>query len=369
MTLLLGIQDLLVRPQYTASWWASAVAILLALTLLDSLDIRLPRGDSIGVGGSLCAAALFLLGVHVAVPLCIVTPFFGYFAHGHRQGLSLKKTLLVRSVALAFSAGCFALLARVHSFWPIPALVVPIVFLLAELGTAQLSSARGDLHEYFRLLWASLREQAPILAAEWSAALLLLLIYKGMGPWSLILVVALLLLIRQSYSLLLNVRETYRATIEVLVEAAEAQDEWRVGHAERSATIARKIGAHLGLSGSQLELVSYASLLHDIGAIGDDAGSLSTHNTKSTVVVREVDFLTNVMPVLEICEGTSSDSTTENHQLIAMIVAVASDADMIEVGLIQFATATSAVKPHVTPTLGSRVLRAASALSYATVDS
>ena len=48
-----------------------------------------------------------------------------------------------------------------------------------------------------------------------------------MGPWSLIPVVALLLLMRQSYALFLDIRETYRTTVEVLVEAAESQDDRR----------------------------------------------------------------------------------------------------------------------------------------------
>ena len=40
--------------------------------------------------------------------------------------------------------------------------------------------------------------------------------------------VALLLLMRQSYALFLDIRETYRTTVEVLVEAAESQDERQV---------------------------------------------------------------------------------------------------------------------------------------------
>lgn len=368
MTSLLAIQDLLVRPQFGRSWWVSVVAVFLALVLLDSLDVRLPRGDSVGVGGALCTAALFLFGVPVAALLCIISPLLGYLARGRSRGLSLGRTLLSRVGALALAAVSLELLTGVGSPWfrPVPPLLVPVIFLLTELSIAQVRAASGDAHEYFRLLVAGLREQSPILAAEWSAAVLLLLIYKGMGPWSLILVVALLLLVRQSYSLLLNIRETYRATIEVLVEAAEAQDEWRVGHAERSANIARRIGSHIGLSGSQLELVSYASLLHDIGAIGNDPAS-SNQGAKSTLVVRDVDFLADVIPVLEACEGSCPESTKDGHRLAAMIVAVASDADMLEVGLSELATATNTVAPNVAPSLVSKVLKAANALNYPTV--
>ncbi len=89
-----------------------------------------------------------------------------------------------------------------------------------------------------------------------------------MGAYSLIPVVALLFLIRQSYAMLQDIRELYRTTVEVLVEAAEAQDVRRVGHAERTASIARTIGTHMGLASGQIERISYAALLHDVDAIG-----------------------------------------------------------------------------------------------------
>ncbi len=89
-----------------------------------------------------------------------------------------------------------------------------------------------------------------------------------MGAWSLIPVVALLFLMRQSYAMLLDIRELYRTTVEVLVEAAEAKMHGRVGHAERTAAAARAIAMRIGLSAQRVERISYAALLHDVDAIG-----------------------------------------------------------------------------------------------------
>ena len=41
---------------------SAALWFFLAVLLLDSFDISLPRGDSIGVSGALSAAAVILLG-------------------------------------------------------------------------------------------------------------------------------------------------------------------------------------------------------------------------------------------------------------------------------------------------------------------
>ena len=82
--------------------------------------------------------------------------------------------------------------------------------------------------------------------------------------------VALLLLMRQSYVLFLDIRETYRTTVEVLVEAAESQDSRRAGHSDRTAVLARSIAMGCGLSASEVELIGYAALLHDIGELAEE---------------------------------------------------------------------------------------------------
>ena len=142
--------------------------------------------------------------------------------------------------------------------------------------------------------------------------------------------VVLLLLIRQSYALFLSIRETYRTTIEVLVEAAESQDSRRAGHSDRTASIARSIASACGISPSQVESIGYAALLHDLGRLAEVTEGQPTpdeRHVSAADVVREVEFLSHVEPILRVCEG-SFDSVPEDDVLLAgLIVALSSDID------------------------------------------
>jgi hypothetical protein len=211
--------------------------------------------------------------------------------------------------------------------------------------------------------------QAPLLVAEWSASVLLLIAFEGMGAWSLIPVVALLLLMRQSYSLLLDIRETYRTTVEVLVEAAEGEDPRLVGHAERTAEIARRIAMRLGMAVSQVELVSYAALLHDVDAIAGDGREPRSAGGHSSALFEGVEFFADVLPVLRVCDGPSAtDPERSGPELIAgMIVALASDADAAvheDVASAHAGSAVARVAPHVSSSIKSSVVAAALALGY-----
>ena len=123
--------------------------------------------------------------------------------------------------------------------------------------------------------------------------------------------VALLLLMRQSYALFLDIRETYRATVEVLVEAAESQDVRRFGHADRTAATARAIAMHIGVAAPAVERISYAALLHDLGELAatpDSEGFVPVRDIHSAEIVEGVEFFRTVEPVLRICDGNALGS-------------------------------------------------------------
>jgi len=185
-------------------------------------------------------------------------------------------------------------------------------------------------------------------------------------------VVALLLLIRQSYAVLLETQETYRTTVEVLVEAAESQDPRRAGHAERTAEIARRIGVNLGLTFSQVELIGYAALLHDVDAIASDASDSSTvHAGRSSAMFDGVKYFSDVLPVLRLCDGIAAahDELSEQDLTGAMIVALASDADAAnhpQVELAHSGPAVSRVAPLVSAAIKAKVVSSALSLGYKT---
>ena len=357
----------------------TALWFFLAVLLLDSFDISLPRGDSIGVSGALCAAAVILLGPMWAALICLGSVLITHLArHGAEERRRVVGAIVARSAAL----GASALTAFGLSLYPalyrslLDAGLVAAAFLMTELIAAQLMAAVGTGRPFGRLLRGNLRVQAPLLVAQWSASVLLLITFQGMGAWSLIPVVALLFLMRQSYAMLQDIRELYRTTVGVLVEAAEGQDARRVGHAERTAAAARAIAMRVGLSAHQVDRINYAALLHDVDAIGDTSGvaprggnSTDPAVGTSSEVFDGVHFFDDVLPIIRICDGHSSGEAVdaEGDLLAGLIVALASDVDAAEhadVAAAHVGSSVDRVAARVSPSTKSLVVGAALALGY-----
>jgi len=352
---------------------ATAVCFFVAVFILDLFDISLPRGDSIGVSGALCAAAVLILGPSKAIPLCLASLVLAFALRpGDRPGRWTATGIATRAISLAIGAATMGLLGVEGATWQryMVVFVVPATLLLGELVVAQMGMSLASKRPLARLIRGNVVVQAPLLIAEWSAAVLLLITFEGMGSWSLIPVVALLLLIRQSYALLLDIRETYRTTVEVLVMAAEGQDSRLAGHAERTAVIARKIAMRVGLTVPQVELVSYAALLHDVDAIRGEA-RVADHNAAghSSELFDGVDFFADVRPILRVCDGdfASEGVPKEGNLMAGFIVALASDADAAEradVAAMHTGSVVARVSPGVSGSAKAAAVAAALSLGY-----
>jgi hypothetical protein len=312
-----------------------------------------------------------ILGPLPAVLLSLVSPLVVHVARYRGASFSRVGLLLIaRAAALAVSIGVLVL-PFVDSQSVFTKMAVPAVFLAVDLLVSQAFVAARSGRPFGRSLVGTVGAQAPLLAAQWSAAVLLLMTYGGMSSWSLIPVVALLLLTQQSYALFLDIRESYRTTVEVLVEAAESQDARRVGHADRTAQIARSIASNMGLPAAEVERVSYASLLHDLGVLAADPDPEATGDVqvaRASEVVHGVAVFESVEPVLQACEGTPPETPfTNDVLLIAMIVALASDIDGATTPAVAEAhhgSATEAVAGIVPAAIKARVVGAAVGLGY-----
>jgi putative nucleotidyltransferase with HDIG domain len=64
-----------------------------------------------------------------------------------------------------------------------------------------------------------------------------------------------------------ELEEAYVSTVKVLSAAIDARDPYTLGHSTRVATLARSIGAAIGLSHHELEDLEIASLFHDVGKL------------------------------------------------------------------------------------------------------
>lgn len=353
------------------------IGFFAAVLLLDLFDISLPRGDSIGVSGAVLVAALLQFGLVPTIAISVAAMCAAAACRRATAGhLPLRQMLSVRAVALLITwlvAEGFAMVSA--SIAPVLAyLVVPASYLISEMMLAQIGLSLRSRRPLMRLVSGALHMQAPIILAQWSAAVLLLLIYPTMGPWSLIPVVVLLLLMRQSAALLLQIRDTYRKTVEVLVEAAECQDPDRLGHSERTASIARQIAMRMGLSGQLVERISFVALLHDIDALAEKAESETTGSRgrgrgHSAEVLEGAEFFADVLPILRICDGRIDDDAGESEIAAALIVALASDVDALEhpeVSRLHTGTTSARVAPFASPAQKARVVSVALLLGHKT---
>ena len=78
-----------------------------------------------------------------------------------------------------------------------------------------------------------------------------------------------------------ELQRTFTETIQGLVAAVEAKDEYTRGHSERVAYWAERLAKVCGCSDQMVEDVKKAALLHDIGKIGMDLRALTKEGTLS----------------------------------------------------------------------------------------
>ncbi len=117
-----------------------------------------------------------------------------------------------------------------------------------------------------------------------------------------------------SYS---KLREAHESTLRGVVKTLEARDLYTRGHTERVAMFCQLIGERLGFSGTQLERMRWAALIHDVGKLAvpgeimhkdgrlsDDEYRLFRQKSHSVDdLLSEVDFLN---PMVEIASGSHS---------------------------------------------------------------
>jgi HD-GYP domain-containing protein (c-di-GMP phosphodiesterase class II) len=114
-----------------------------------------------------------------------------------------------------------------------------------------------------------------------------------------------------------QLREAHEATLRGFIKALEAKDLYTRGHTERVAYFAQLIGEELHFSGTQLERLRWAALIHDVGKLAvpaelirkkgrltdDEYQEMQTHAHMVEEILAEVEFLE---PMVEIASGHHS---------------------------------------------------------------
>jgi HD-GYP domain-containing protein (c-di-GMP phosphodiesterase class II) len=109
-------------------------------------------------------------------------------------------------------------------------------------------------------------------------------------------------------------REAHEATLRGFVKALEAKDIFTRGHTERVAYFAQLTGQELSFTGTQLERLRWAALIHDVGKLAapgdlvrrngpdesDEYVDVKAHADLVEEILAEVEFLE---PMVEIASG------------------------------------------------------------------
>ena len=83
-----------------------------------------------------------------------------------------------------------------------------------------------------------------------------------------------LFLARYTFSLYIDVKHNYFIMLKTLTYSLEAKDEYTRGHSERVEAYSRTLAREMRMSRTQVEHITVAALLHDIGKIGIDESIL-----------------------------------------------------------------------------------------------
>jgi predicted HD phosphohydrolase len=307
---------------YTAGAW-----LLVAVTLVGVFDVWLPRGDYSDMGGALVFAAGLLLHPVLAAAVVVVSRLLVWAARRSREenwqvleDLARRVAQMTVSLSAFWLSGGFTPITTGHGAGlSLRILFAAAVFFVLDIVAAQLVSSLRLSSPFFPLLLGNIKLQGWMATAQVSAAVLAVITYPGMQGLGIAIVVGLLLVMRQSFSLLVEVRHAYRSTIEALARAIEAHDPRRRGHAERVAALATETGRLLGRHGGDLEALTYAALFHDVGRLEAESGGAKS----SADVLGNVGFLSSSIPVLAIIDerGEIETSQQEAHLVAAYVVA------------------------------------------------
>jgi putative nucleotidyltransferase with HDIG domain len=137
-------------------------------------------------------------------------------------------------------------------------------------------------------------------------------------PAMLVLIVAVYGIGHMSLYAFSQLRDAHLGSIRGFVKTLEAKDMYTRGHTERVAFFAQMIGEQLGFTGTQLETVRWAALIHDLGKLAvpteliqkrgrlddEEYDLMKRHAHLVEEILAEVDFL---QPMVEIASGHHSN--------------------------------------------------------------
>lgn len=306
-----------------------AIALAGGLLVLGFFNVWLPRGDAVDTTVPIAFAAGVVLHPLVAAGVVLLArcATVALKPKGHTLSTAVeqigRRTILIcLTYAVLRPVIVQGLDPSRATIWLVPLGAAAAVFIAVDALVEQIHAAARFRAPLRALLIGAVRLQGWMLAAEMSTAVLAVVLFRALPYWGLVITVGLLLVMRQSFAVLLEVRASYTSTVEVLARSLEAYDPGRRGHAERVARMCGEGGRMIGLQGRRLESLTYAALFHDVGTLGSDDPSEAPERS-SAAILSSVGFLAGALPILRILDTAAEDdaSLDEDDLISAYLVA------------------------------------------------
>ena len=113
-------------------------------------------------------------------------------------------------------------------------------------------------------------------------------LYLDIGVWSIAAVVVPILFLRHTILINVQLQETNRELLELMVKSIEARDPYTSGHSQRVGEFARTLARQIGLGYREVEQVATAALLHDVGKIYQEFAPVLRKEGKLTAAERSL---------------------------------------------------------------------------------
>lgn len=307
-----------------------ALGLGAALLVLGFFNLWLPRGDAVDTTVPIAFAAGVVLHPLMAAGVVLLArcATIALRPKGHTVWTAAEQVgrriiLMCATFAVLGGPAIDALRSgRLDLRLSLVVSAAAVVFVAIDALGEQVHASVRFRAPLLALIAGAVRLQGWMLAAEMSTAVLAVVLFQALPYWGLLVTVGLLLVMRQSFALLLEVRASYTSTVEVLARSLEAYDPDRRGHAERVARMCGEAGRTIGFQGKRLESLTYAALFHDVAYLGSDDPTEAPEHAAAEVLAG-VGFLSGALPILRILDTAGEDdaSLDEDDLIGAYLVA------------------------------------------------
>lgn len=298
------------------------IAILIILALLAALagltPLTLPRGDRLSGDGAIVMIALLTIGPVSAMVVSFVGAVaFWLVCAKHHLGLREVVLDIIRRVTLVIGVNCLLLLARpwvfgsqLGAFATLTGLFVAGIYVTVDLAWEGVLAHIRHGADVGKAMAGVLRTAGGAYMGQVSISVVVAVLLPAIGVWSVLILGALILAMRQSLASYLDIKRAYHETILALARGAEIGGVSEPGRAERLADLCVAVGRRVGLRERQLETLSYAALLHDLGLLGETDAEVAASMRGATVsvidrsarVLEDIDSLKETAVIIRHCE-------------------------------------------------------------------